>query len=148
QVSGGIRRVRGCAGPGARGCGGARVRGSVEEVAEQAAEQDSAQHSAENIVPAAVVAPPAALARVLWACGVDVALRQLQGLARQLCGAPCSVEAGLQGVLLVGEAVDVGTRALGFGEAGARIRPNPPAMARDDAACDRDLPIGVVDRVP
>ena len=93
----------------------------------------------------------------LRAGGVDVALGELQRLAREERGAAGHGER-LLAVVLVDRrdrggrraevAVEVEAHALGLGEAGAGVGADPAAVPGDDVARDGELPVGVVDRVP
>src|SRR5690606_16076971 len=94
----------------------------------------------------------------LRAGAVDVALRERERLAGEIGGAPGEGERLLTMVFAdrggaarrggADELLQVGADALGLGQASARICADPAAVAGDDVAGDRELPVGVVDAVP
>ena len=106
--------------------------------------------------PAAVaVAAPPAPGRP-GARPIDVALRELEPLAREVGDAARHRERLLALVLVdrgrsrrgrAEVAVEVDADALRLGDPRARVRADPAAVAGDDVARDRELPVGVVDRV-
>ena len=129
---------------------------AVEDAADDQAAEDAAHHVAAAAASTAAPALAAPLPGVLRSRRVDVALCELQGLAREVRDPP-GHRHRLLSVILVDdgggrrghaeEAVEVDPDALGLGQPGASVGADPAAVAGDDVAGDRELPVGVVDGV-